>query len=377
MTTPSDNAPSLGGQHTNDVKLGGDSALLHLINSLDHSDPNVRSRAALMLAGRGNVRAYETLIRVYEEGPQFRQGVVRAFGKLKDARATDRLVALLFDTSESRRLRITAAQALGDSNIPQAVEALLTFLEHHSNDQSVSVPIAVIKKLAELREPRAIEIMRKLLHEQLRPADAYWLFGYRWRSTDLSIALAEALKVLQGPMLLTDLAALARSGDMTALGIICLLRESESIPELLLFLHQMIELRRESIAGEIIRSLREHRDQRILDFVFELLDATPISDHRLIGEISDMIGSYDDERVIEPILGVLPKYPYATFAATKSLYRIGGDRAIEAIRALLIHEHELVRSYAQSALNDIHTPEAMRLITEALPHVAQLRRQQR
>jgi HEAT repeat protein len=366
MTTPPDNTPGLGGQHTNDVKLGGDSALLHLINSLDHSDPNVRSRAALMLAGRGDSRAYETLVRVFEEEPQFRQAAIRAFGKLGDARATECLSAALFDTTQSRRLRIAAAQALGSLSNPQAVEALLQFIENHYRDQNVSVPITVINALVDLREPRAIQSLHMVLMEANFPtADYHFDNGYWPQADTLSVALLKALRTLQGPMVLFAdlLSGLAHRGDMAAIRIVRLLQDAEAVPELLALLHLMIQLRRESIARAILRALRELRDQQILDSTLELLSGTTIIDHRLMDDILRIISSYNNEKAIEPVLGLLPKYP---FAVTQTLFRIGGERAIEALRALLIHENAYIRSETQSALNHIGTLTAMTLIAESL-----------
>jgi HEAT repeat protein len=364
MTTPPDNTPGLGGQHTNDVKLGGDSALLHLINSLDHSDPMVRSRAALMLAGRGDTRAYETLVRVFEEEPQFRQAAIRAFGKLKDARAADRLISLLVDTAKQRRLRIAAAQALGDLNTPQAVEALLNFIEHHHDDQSKSVPVAVVRVLAELREPRMIPILRPLLL-----AYAPWPFIpfdtlVRWHRGTLFVTLFDTLQALEGPALMADLVTQAHEGDNWAVRVICEMGGPDSIPVLLMLLRQHIsDFRQRYSTQTITRALSQYRDQAILDGVLEILATCYIADEWLMRDILQLVSSYEDERTIDAIRNTLPSN---IWAVTTTLFKIGDDIAVETIRVLLMHENTLIRNQTQSALRYIHTSEAMTLIAESL-----------
>src|SRR5678809_62764 len=93
MTTPpSGNEPSLGGQHSDDVQLGGESAVLHAIEALSDSNPYVRERAAFFLAEQGHNRAYKALVTLMRRNLDLRGRSIRALGTLGDPRAIPLLI---------------------------------------------------------------------------------------------------------------------------------------------------------------------------------------------------------------------------------------------------------------------------------------------
>jgi HEAT repeat protein len=113
---PNRREPQLGSEvHDREARLGGDAALLHTVDMLDHPDVQFRYRAAFTLAARGDRRAADRLIDLLLSGESDHRRIraARALGRLADPRASAPL-GLIVHSGEDWRLRGAAAGALGD-----------------------------------------------------------------------------------------------------------------------------------------------------------------------------------------------------------------------------------------------------------------------
>jgi HEAT repeat protein len=113
---PNRREPQLGSEaHEREARLGGDAALLHTIDMLDHADPQFRYRAAFTLAARGDHRAADRLIDLLLSGESDHRRIraARALGRLAQPCASAPL-CLIVHSGEDWRLRGAAAGALGE-----------------------------------------------------------------------------------------------------------------------------------------------------------------------------------------------------------------------------------------------------------------------
>jgi HEAT repeat protein len=113
---PNRREPQLGSEaHEREARLGGDAALLHTVDMLDHADPQFRYRAAFSLAARGDHRAVDRLIDLLLSGESDHRRIraARALGRLAQPCASAPL-GLIVHSGEDWRLRGAAAGALGE-----------------------------------------------------------------------------------------------------------------------------------------------------------------------------------------------------------------------------------------------------------------------
>lgn len=107
--------PRLGeGPTAREARLGGDAALLHTVEMLDHPDEQVRHRAALRLATLGDERAARGLEALLLSGApgRLRARAARALGRLGDREAIPALELVML-SGEAWQLRGAAAEGLG------------------------------------------------------------------------------------------------------------------------------------------------------------------------------------------------------------------------------------------------------------------------
>lgn len=107
--------PRLGdGPTEREVRLGGDAALLHTVEMLDHPNEQVRHRAALTLAAHGDERAVHGLeaLLLSDAPRRLRARAARALGRLGN-RQTIAALELIMLSGEPWPLRGAAAEGMG------------------------------------------------------------------------------------------------------------------------------------------------------------------------------------------------------------------------------------------------------------------------
>ena len=132
----------------------GPPAFRPLLGALGSDSGQARWLAAMALGKLGDARAVERLTALLADTmPTVRIEAARALGRLGDARAVDALVALLKDTDDGAQAM--AAWALVKMGPKRAVAPLIDALK--SNQQSWKGRAAVAWALAQLQDPRAVE----------------------------------------------------------------------------------------------------------------------------------------------------------------------------------------------------------------------------
>lgn len=394
--------PSLGGQpQQNDVRLGGESALLHLIESLNHSDPRVRKRAAFMLAGRGHTSAYETLIELLDQDDsRLRVSAMRALGRLRDHRATELLVTLLRDQSERRQIRIAAARALGDLGNTEAVELLLEELMHYN--KVLTVP--VVNALGKLGDARAIPRLQEIFINRS---------PYPFSDPEITSAALEALVALQGDQLLSNLLAHPVFGSLNVIRAVATLADPRSIPELINIVNERISDRRmlqltkhsSNYLEIVVEALGNFGGSSAVEPLMELTKYLPLTETtvinktltalgklgdkralpRLVSKLNSESGSYaaqalgelGDYRAVEPLITSLAKFQQANrrvranmlgnaHAYLRALRKLADPRSVKAIASCLEEREQGLRLLALEALSSIGTQEVVEPILNAL-----------
>ncbi len=324
MTT--DREPSLGGDKRIDTtgaepKLGGEAAILHLVEMLKHDDRKVRYRAALKLAESGDDRVFDTLIEMLQDengSPRLRERAALALGQLGDERAIEPLVASL-DAIDS----FYAVKAIIQIGGERAVDVVEELFYSHSSDANVAR--AIRDNLLKTSSQRTINF---LLH-----------------------VLANATSHNPAP---GDLAA-------TTLNRIPIDRGHQVIEPLLQLLkHESDHVRLRTLTALGIR----FKDERLVESLINLLD----DDHpRVAIAAIHRLGKLGDRRAVPPLIELLghPAQLFVTSAA-RALGEIGDAHAVEPLLKLLDSPDPLIKSVVVHELGEIGDPRAVKDLEKAL-----------
>lgn len=318
--------PSLGGQQvprSDDVRLGGDSALLHLVNSLNHSDPVVRKRAAFMLASRGDERAYDALMQLYEkEGQSLRVAVIKALGKLGDRRAVDFLIERLEDQSERRQARIAAAEALGIIGDQRAVLSLMQQIETPERGQKELIRASALS-LAKIGDPQAVDLLLNILTLPSR----------RFFEEEFRTVIFDYVRLVKSDDLIAELLRRAANRDRGAIYMLSQLRDPSAVSELIRLLKEALKHDLE-IAARFVEALGFIGSLDATEVLLEILTQNEVrQNEQFTGTIIHALGSIKDDRSVLPLIELLDTKLY--WHVTRALEKIGDRRAVAPLVRLL------------------------------------------
>lgn len=157
--------PSPGEQATIALASMGMPALAPLTNALNDTNPSVRRNAAWGIGELTNMEeddranSVPALVVLLDDSDEWvRMAAARALGEIRDERATEGLIAQLYD--RQWRVRKLSAWALGEMKEKRAVETLCSVLV---SDTQSDVRITSAWALGELQDKRAVEALGKAL----------------------------------------------------------------------------------------------------------------------------------------------------------------------------------------------------------------------
>lgn len=304
-----------------------------------------------------------------------RVAAAQALGQSGDPAALEPLLAALHDTLPA--VRTAAAEALGSLGLPGAVEPLLAVLDPEPPPAGAPVPYlggqatvrpAAARALGRLGDRRVVDVLLFALgdpDEAMRRAALLAL-----RDLGEGELAAAAHRALAGRP-----EALARLGDLRAVAPLCrmldtgglspeaaaaaaralgMLRDSAAVPTLLDLLRRSHGLPR-SEAVQALASIGAPAVEPLLDL---LHDASPV-DQAGAAQILGMIG---DPRAAGRLIGLLEDEQLPSFvraATAQALGRLGNKDALVALASRLQDESQAVAQAAAGALAELQDSRAV------------------
>ncbi|MBS7281260.1 MAG: HEAT repeat domain-containing protein [Candidatus Freyarchaeota archaeon] len=354
--------------------IGGEEALEPLLAALGDEDAEVRANAARALGRIGGSRAVEPLIKALKDKePLVREYTVDALGSIGDSRAFQILVSAMEDEDEDvRRAAVYAlnnfgrlaveplVKAMGRSDIrryaldalesikdPGTVELFIQALEEKDLDDFVSNVSAAVDALGNFGGERAAET---LIHALKRAEE-----GAMWW---LREKVAGALTNMGQPAVKPLIQAL---GDEYICDFVIreILEKMELSQELLINAFENKDWRiRKGLVRALGRIESERRrrtpkaDNKTLDFLVTraLKDEAP----QVRVEAARSLGKIGGRRAMEALANILADSELEVrVEAAKSLGEIGGRRAMEALANFLRDDAPEVRAEVAKALREI------------------------
>jgi len=137
-------------------QIGGDQAVLALIQALEDEDADVRQGAVFALSKVGGRRAADALLEVFDRGEDgdVLDSVIEALGRIGEDRAVALLISTLDD--ENEETRELASEALGRIAALEAVPALGKMA---LNDPVWYVRCAAVAALGEMGNAQALSVL--------------------------------------------------------------------------------------------------------------------------------------------------------------------------------------------------------------------------
>ncbi|MCA9993014.1 MAG: HEAT repeat domain-containing protein [Ardenticatenaceae bacterium] len=328
------------------AKLKAQKDIPGLIKALSYrKDRNVRLSAAKALEEIGSPEAFKQednfkalldVLRMKDSQPlefaNARMAAVRAVQMVGDPRAAEPMAKAMWhvDLADARvqRTVIAAFVAIGSP----AVDPLLKILrdEKLSEQQGgAAVEQAVVKSLAGIGDPRAIEPLARLL---LRPG--------KKKGVGQTTAAAYAAT------------GLGKIGGPQAKGILLSALKNDS----------------SDVREAAVRALVEISDDEVVDALIELLGHTEWDSDPEAGDLGGTtrseaaraLGKSGNKRAVAPLIQALQNDPkaYVRAAAAQALGLLGDQQALPALNeALASNQKELVKA-AQAALEQLQQPSA-------------------
>jgi HEAT repeat protein len=406
--------PSLGSMDRRqdsgqEPRVGGDRALLHLAEMLQHTDPDVRIRAAFALAELGDERALAHLLRIMQDSTQhwnIRERAAYSIGPIGQA-AVPHLLSLLY-TDWNIYGKHPAAIGLGAivRYYPALVEAIAPALIEALNSPLLATRVAAVQSMGRMRNPIFTRPLLDVLSgERSRigdcAAEALGMIGEKARTPEVLDVLFERLlgERTEHSSISLYADALARIGDpITIPRALRLIEQGEG--RIANIIDQLVEGFREtatpylldgldridnSYRPLIIAALGFTRDRRATEALLEMLDSEVeyraiiiealgmLRDPLAIPKLTEWLNSQKDPHLVTRILWALSLIgDPATGAELLEYLESHTDGNLFAIRMLgeikyvpavpcLIDRLSIrsVRSHAIVALVRIGTPEAL------------------
>jgi len=257
-------------RHPKSVDLG--------LKALQDPDAKVRTSAARSLGSLGDARAGDPLLALLNDADsRTRQAAAYALGRLQEPRAAEPLLAMLRELNAGTRQ--TAAKALEDIGAP-AVDGLIAAL----SDKDQKVRELAIRSLGNLGDPRAVgPLIERLGDRNLKVR--HRAIGALGRMKDPR-AVDPLVAVLGEPgMEISALGALAKLGD----------------PQTIAPIVEMLKHKEARVRTRAVNTLKGLGGPAVTAAIPLLND----TDSVLRLEVVRVLAGADDERRIDPLIGVL------------------------------------------------------------------------
>ncbi|MEQ8381224.1 MAG: HEAT repeat domain-containing protein [Coleofasciculus sp. A1-SPW-01] len=329
-----------------------DSAIPGLLKLVEHSDSNVRSRAADALGNIGSETAIPGLLKLLEHSDSdVRWRAAYALGKIGSENAIPGLLKLLEDADSYVRLK--AAKALGKIGSENAIPGLLQLLK--DSDSSVRRSAAIA--LGNIGSENAIPGLLKFLED----SDSY-----------LRYSAAEALGKIGSENAIPGLLKFLEHSDayvrMSAAEALGQIGSENAIPGLLKFLEDSDAVVRKRAAY----ALGKIGSENAIPGLLQLLKDS----HSVRYSAAEALGNIGSENTIPGLLKLLKdSHSVVRSRAADALGKIGSENAIPGLLQLLEDSDSYVRRRAASALCKIDSenaiPGLLKLLEDADSYVRQ------
>lgn len=316
-----------------------------LLDQLQHDDAALRRTAAQALGYTRNPRALQPLIdQLLDPAVKPRAAAAGALGQVGDPRAVDPLIALLGD--DANLAREWAVRSLGTIGDPRGLDPVISMLP----DNASNVREWAVRSLTRFEDPRSAKLLTEMLTDD-SAAVREWVVR-SVGSMDMPLKLG-----LLAPLLEDEHAdvrewaarSLADSDDPMAVdALLPLLEDPKS-----------------DVREWAIRSLGDLGDPRAVDPLIGALGADDVGEVREWAVRS--LGRIGDSRAVAPLIGTIGDANGDVHEwAIRSLGAIGDAAAIPTLAELLAGGVGKDREWAATALGRIGGPQAMQLLSDAL-----------
>lgn len=341
-------------------RVGGDRALLHLVEMLQHHEPHVRTRAALSLAEVGDERALTHLLAIMQDGSEYwdiRERAAYALGPIGRA-AVPRLLSMLYVDWNiySENLAAIGLGAVARHH-PHLVDDIAPALIKALGDSGLSTRVAVVRSMGRVGDPAFIPHLLDVLRAErgrlgVCTAEALGMFGEKARLPEVVDALfdclldertehgmvspfAEALAGIGDPQTIPHALKLIEQGQWRVANVIDQLVEGfgETATPYLLDSLQRINNR---YRPPVIEALGSTRDRRAVEALLDMLDDGAEHKSSIIGALGMLRDPQAAPRLVE--LLYVPAEPYII---TKIMWALDliGDSAVAPVLLSYLDDH--------------------------------------
>jgi HEAT repeat protein len=358
MTNTSGDEPSLPQPETTSVQLGGERAILHLVEVLNQpdetSDWRIQNRVVEQLEIIGNERAVEILVGLLlrPEYEYMQARVVRALSHLGGDTALSALLSVPQSAGFTAQREIARALAAWP-DVPDVLERLFTLLGHESREVSREAGWSLAQ--AQIAQSQDTAITQRLL-TCLRSKDPYLRHGAAVACGKL--ALPEAIPLLIG--LLDASFWFVRIEAARALGQP---RLTEALDALTNRLHDEVDEVR-MVAADSLGVIGDQRAIRPLMMRLTETEASP--EAREYAKALAHIGGANARRSLTRIAESHDLHENIRDAAYYGLGQLSDERVIPTLAAGIDDESEFIQAGAIMAFWQIRTSGAVSLLAEAL-----------
>ncbi|MCL5773787.1 MAG: HEAT repeat domain-containing protein [Firmicutes bacterium] len=316
-------------------RLKDENSIYPLIEKLNDGDKRVRKAAIDVLASFGR-NATAPLINSlkYAPGKEFKKNIIKTLGKIKDPASLYNVMQALYDSfSVVRMAAIDAIVAMGDEKtVDKLIEILSVnrasidnLLDEAQNHPFEHVRIRAIRALGELRDSRAVEVLKRILREE----------------ENLII-----VEEVQNALAKIGLGSWRRRAAVTALGRIVNLKAVEPLIERLMDYNKDVRI-------DAARALGSLKDKRAVEPVLECLEHEDYLLRKESAVVLGIIGT-GNPKVTEALIRRLKDEKAEVRAeAAKALGRLLDLKAREPLKEALNDSYWSVRRDAENALNNL------------------------
>ncbi|MBN1310609.1 MAG: HEAT repeat domain-containing protein [Anaerolineae bacterium] len=353
----SESRPQSSGQ---EPRVGGDRAILHLAEMLQHDDPDVRTRAVFALAEFGDERALAHLMEIMQDGSQpwgVRERAAYSIGPIGEA-AVPHLLSLLHadwniygDNPAAIGLGavIRHHTSLSETVTPALIEVL--------DNTTKGTRVAAVQAMGKVGDPAFVPHLLEVLRSEhgrieVCAAESLGMLGEKARMPEVFDALFDRLldKHTEHGSVSPYAEALARIGDpQTIPQALTLIEQGEQ--HVANVIDQLVEGFREAATSHLLDWLRRvdspyrphviaalgfTRDRRAVEALLEMLDAE--LEHQ--ATIIEALGMLRDPLALPRLVDLLNE-PAEPHLATRILWALGlvGDFGIAPLLLSYLENH--------------------------------------